>query len=64
MNPKGFKYFAEIKIPIKISPGGDPNHLPTAHTCINMIDLPEYENEEDLNQKLLLAINEESFDLK
>ncbi len=32
--------------------------LPTAHTCFNQLDLPEYETYEELRQQLLLAINE------
>lgn len=32
--------------------------LPTAHTCINQLDLPEYSCEEDLRNKLKLAIRE------
>ena len=32
--------------------------LPTAHTCINQLDLPEYASEEELRNKLVLAIKE------
>ncbi|KAF9956587.1 hypothetical protein BGZ65_002580 [Modicella reniformis] len=32
--------------------------LPSAHTCFNQLDLPEYETYEDLRQQLLLAISE------
>ena len=32
--------------------------LPTAHTCFNQLDLPEYENEDQLRERLLLAIRE------
>ena len=34
------------------------DRLPTAHTCFNQLDLPEYETYEELRQQLLLAINE------
>jgi E3 ubiquitin-protein ligase HUWE1 len=34
--------------------------LPTAHTCFNQLDLPEYETEEDLREKILVAIREGS----
>lgn len=34
------------------------NVLPTAHTCFNQIDLPNYASYEDLRRMLLLAINE------
>ena len=32
--------------------------LPQAHTCFNQLDLPEFETEDDLREKLLLAIRE------
>ena len=34
------------------------DRLPTAHTCFNQLDLPEYETYEELRQQLFLAINE------
>lgn len=34
------------------------SRLPTAHTCFNQLELPEYETYEELRQQLLLAINE------
>jgi hypothetical protein len=34
------------------------DRLPTAHTCFNQLDLPEYETYEELRQQLLLSINE------
>lgn len=36
------------------------DRLPAAHTCFNQLDLPVYENFEDLKRNLLLAINEGS----
>nr|CCA14299.1 HECT E3 ubiquitin ligase putative [Albugo laibachii Nc14] len=39
---------------------GNPDALPSAHTCFNQLDLPDYENEEKLKQRLLLAIREGS----
>ena len=36
----------------------DTNLLPTAHTCFNQLDLPEYQTEEELREKLLIAIRE------
>ena len=36
------------------------NLLPTAHTCFNQLDLPEYAAEEELKEKLLIAIREGS----
>eukprot|EP00127_Corallochytrium_limacisporum_P005528 Clim_evm45s207 gene=Clim_evmTU45s207 len=35
---------------------GRPDNLPRAHTCFNRLDLPPYENEKQLRQKLLIAI--------
>jgi E3 ubiquitin-protein ligase HUWE1 len=34
--------------------------LPTAHTCFNQLDLPEYGSEEETREKLLIAIREGS----
>lgn len=34
--------------------------LPAAHTCFNQLDLPEYDSEEILREKLLIAIREGS----
>lgn len=48
---------------IKIQPGGGKNRLPVAHTCFNTIDLPEYETEDELNSKFMIAIDEKSFQL-
>lgn len=61
----GFKEFVEITgFPLKIAAGGDENSLPQTHTCFNTMDLPSYSNEEELKNKLLLAIQEcDSFGL-
>lgn len=32
--------------------------LPTAHTCFNQLDLPEYSSTEELKEKLMIAIKE------
>ena len=32
--------------------------LPTSHTCFNQLDLPEYDTEDELRDKLLIAIRE------
>lgn len=37
--------------------GPDSDRLPTAHTCFNVLLLPEYETKEKLNDRLLKAIN-------
>ncbi|KAK8841005.1 hypothetical protein M9Y10_027842 [Tritrichomonas musculus] len=48
--------FKEKSIIIQII--DDPSKLPQAHTCFNILDLPDYKDEEILNEKLLIAINE------
>ena len=60
----GFSYFKKIGNPITIAPGGDSNKFPCAHTCVNRLDLPEYENEEQLVSKFITAIECNNFDLK
>ena len=40
--------------------GGSQHLLPTAHTCFNQLDLPQYSSEEILREKLLIAIKEGS----
>ncbi|CAN4122413.1 unnamed protein product [Withania somnifera] len=37
---------------------GSVDHLPSAHTCFNQLDLPEYPSKEHLEERLLLAIHE------
>ncbi|KAF6160653.1 hypothetical protein GIB67_019593 [Kingdonia uniflora] len=37
---------------------GSPDHLPSAHTCFNQLDVPEYPSKEHLEERLLLAIHE------
>ncbi|XP_038903258.1 E3 ubiquitin-protein ligase UPL1 isoform X2 [Benincasa hispida] len=39
---------------------GAPDRLPSAHTCFNQLDLPEYSSKEQLQERLLLAIHEAS----
>nr|CAB3504673.1 unnamed protein product [Digitaria exilis] len=39
---------------------GAPDRLPSAHTCFNQLDLPEYASREQLEERLLLAIHEAS----
>ena len=43
---------------------GDPSALPAAHTCYNVLDLPDYPSYDVLLSKLLYAItNTEGFGL-
>ncbi|KAL8166110.1 hypothetical protein V2J09_007609 [Rumex salicifolius] len=37
---------------------GSVDHLPSAHTCFNQLDLPEYPSKQHLQERLLLAIHE------
>ncbi|QPG75400.1 hypothetical protein FOA43_002754 [Brettanomyces nanus] len=37
--------------------GSDPERLPTASTCVNLLKLPDYKNKELLRRKLLYSIN-------
>ncbi|KAH9603413.1 hypothetical protein KSS87_004335 [Heliosperma pusillum] len=37
---------------------GSADHLPSAHTCFNQLDLPEYPSKDHLQERLLLAIHE------
>ncbi|CAJ1971660.1 unnamed protein product [Sphenostylis stenocarpa] len=39
---------------------GSPDHLPSAHTCFNQLDLPEYPSKQHLEERLLLAVHEGS----
>ena len=38
--------------------GGTKGSLMSAHTCFNSVDLPTYQNEVEMREKLLIAINE------
>jgi len=37
---------------------GDTDRLPSAHTCFNQLDLPEYSSYEKLRERLLTAVRE------
>ena len=37
---------------------GPPDRLPSAHTCFNQLDLPEYKTKEQLVERLAVAIHE------
>eukprot|EP00958_Prasinococcus_capsulatus_P023614 scaffold3568_cov380-Prasinococcus_capsulatus_cf.AAC.2 len=58
---EGFKALQGISGPQKFQVHkayGAVNRLPAAHTCFNQLDLPEYESEGQLKDRLLLAIHE------
>lgn len=63
MPSNGFAYFKNINNPIKIAYCANKNMLPMAHTCTNTLELPEYENEDDMNSKLLIAISVNDFQM-
>lgn len=57
---EGFKGLIGMRGPQKFSihkaEGGE--RLPSAHTCFNQLDLPEYDSEEKMASKLIQAVNE------
>ncbi|XP_068682380.1 apoptosis-resistant E3 ubiquitin protein ligase 1-like isoform X3 [Montipora foliosa] len=52
--------FAELSPQIQISSAPTMNALPSAHTCFNQLCLPAYSSFNEMQKKLLLAINEGS----
>ncbi|KAG7600674.1 UBA-like superfamily [Arabidopsis suecica] len=60
---EGFKALQGISGPQRLQihkAYGAPERLPSAHTCFNQLDLPEYQSKEQLQERLLLAIHEAS----
>jgi len=58
---EGFKALQGIGGPQKFQihkAYGPPDRLPSAHTCFNQLDLPEYDSKEVLKERLLMAIHE------
>merc|ERR1712113_944024 len=54
--------FEGFRPPIELVVGvGEVENLPTAHTCANQLTLPLYEEKEQLESKLKLAIRTEGF---
>ncbi|KAH8862843.1 putative E3 ubiquitin-protein ligase HERC4 [Schistosoma japonicum] len=49
--------FSGVKITIQPNNSGD-DFLPVAHTCANLLDLPQYSSKEILSKKLSLAIQQ------
>lgn len=64
MPSNGFRFFANIKNPIRIESEGYFSRCTESHTCINTFDLPQLKKNEELIQNLLVVINVKSFDLK
>eukprot|EP00918_Siedleckia_nematoides_P015819 GHVU01034184.1.p1 GENE.GHVU01034184.1~~GHVU01034184.1.p1 ORF type:complete len:613 (+),score=132.88 GHVU01034184.1:200-1840(+) len=56
----GFRTLQGVRGPqkFKISKAYGTDHLPASHTCVNQLDLPEYDTKEVLEAKLLKAITE------
>ena len=52
----GFKSL-EPRFEVSINVGASPEHLPTAHTCFNRIELPPYQDKEQLRAKLAAAVS-------
>lgn len=59
----GFKEYRDRGKPIKITNGGDKGRLCVAHTCFNTLDLPQYDDIDDMEAKILLSIQETEFGL-
>ncbi|EFJ18137.1 ubiquitin-protein ligase, UPL1 [Selaginella moellendorffii] len=60
---EGFKALQGISGPQKFQihkAYGAPERLPSAHTCFNQLDLPEYSSKDQMHDRLLLAIHEAS----
>jgi len=55
--PGGFK---ELEPKFQINSHPDKDVLPTAHTCFNMLCLPDYSSKNELQRLLFLALNEGS----
>jgi E3 ubiquitin-protein ligase HUWE1 len=51
-----FSAFRESGRPMIIGSGRGKERLVAAHTCVNTIDLPMYESDTEMNEKLMFAI--------
>ncbi|KAF4522642.1 hypothetical protein B566_EDAN011041 [Ephemera danica] len=51
---------SELHPPFCVQHAGTPDRLPTASTCMNLLKLPEFLDEETLRAKLLYAIQAEA----
>jgi E3 ubiquitin-protein ligase HUWE1 len=53
----GFSQLNVRGTPIIIARVPNSDRLIASHTCVNTLDLPEYETEEEMNEKLLYAVS-------
>lgn len=52
----GFRQFHEAGVPMRIQRDPNGDRLIHAHTCVNILNLPEYETEAEMNDKLMYAV--------
>ena len=53
------------KVPFKIMRDGDPNHIPTSHTCFYILVLPDITDEATMLKRIRIAIeNSQGFQFK
>jgi ubiquitin-protein ligase E3 C len=52
--------FKEMEPPFCVQNGGADIRLPTASTCMNLLKLPDFKDEETMREKLLYAIESEA----
>jgi hypothetical protein len=45
------------KFEVAVHPHEDPNHLPSAHTCFNMLCLPPYRSYHQMREKCVMMIS-------
>ena len=48
--------FKSLRPPFRVEVRGEPEQLPTSHTCFNELDLPPYASKAALASKLHIAI--------
>lgn len=59
----GYISFKDCGKQITFSSGGFKDKFYVGHTCFNRLDIPEYDNENDINEKLLKSIENCEFGL-
>ena len=53
----GEKESPDRRLPSQVIPAQSHDYLPQSHTCFNTICLPPYESEDEVESRLLAAIN-------